>query len=209
MHAISVEMCIRQVMPHIIPCTEEHPFLYWLRFEWGKNGNPHVHGQGYTAENPTFENITLDDETREQLIKAGYPDASNLKTKEECETDLGNYFSDHVKEWHPAKDAGGNQLYPFCVDLLQNAEYDKPQTVDRLEMLENIMSDKNLVDLGPLRSLLLALIEDGQRHTMHGHNAPTHGQHPCAKFGRTSTGKQYIYCRYLFPKALVVLDWEA
>lgn len=208
LHAIGVEMCLRQVMPHIIPCTKKQPFQYWLRFEWGKNGNPHCHGQGYTAENPTFENITLDAETKKQLIEAGFPDARNLKLKEECESDLGNYFSEHIKEWHPAKDAGGNQLYPFRADLLQNEDYDKPQTVDLLDFLEDALADDKAVDLNKLRRLLLALIEDGQRHTMHGHNLPTHGQHPCARLGRTSTGKQYIYCRYLFPKALLVLDWD-
>ena len=158
-----------------------------------KNGNPHVHGQGYVADNPNFENKALDKETKEQTVKAGYPGASKFKLKEECEADLGKLFSDHIKEWHPAKDAGGHQLYPFRADLLQNVEYDKPQTVDLFEVLENTLSDSKNVDLGGRRRLLLALIEDGQRHTMHGHNLPTHGQHPCATFGSTSTGKQYIY----------------
>ena len=36
MHAISVELTLRKVMPYIIPCTDKEPFQYWLRFEWGK-----------------------------------------------------------------------------------------------------------------------------------------------------------------------------
>ena len=102
----------------------------------GKNGNPHTHGQDYVEGNPTFENITLDEETREALINAGYPDARNLKTKETCETDLGEFFADHVKEWHPAKDAGGNQLYPFKTELLQQDKEGKPQCIDLLDVLE-------------------------------------------------------------------------
>ena len=117
-------------------------------------------------------------------------------------------FGEHVKEWHQAKDAGGNQLYPFRSELLQMQEHSKPQRVDLLELLETTLADPTNVDLNPLGRLLLALIEDGQRHTMHGHNAPTHGVHPCAKQGRTSTGKEYIYCRYNFPKPLLVLDWD-
>ena len=136
-----------------------------------------------------FENITLDEETKDRLIEAGYPDARNLKLKDECEADLGAFFSEHVKEWHPAKDAGGKQLYPFRADLLERNEFQKPQTVDLLELLENIHTDEINADLAPLRRLMLALIEDGQRHTMHGHNPPKLGLHHCAKKGRTSTGK--------------------
>ena len=77
-----------------------------------------------------------------------------------------------------------------------------------MELLENTLSNDTTVDLTPLRRLLLALIEDGQRHTMHGPNAPQHGIHPCARKGRTSTGKEYIYCRYKYPKPLLVLDWD-
>ena len=175
----------------------------------GKNCNPHAHGQNYVEGNPTFENIVLDDDAKQALIKAGYPEARNLKTKDTCEKELGQFYHEHIKEWHPSKDAGGNQLYPFKIDLLQNRDFEKPQSVDLLELLEKIHSNDRDVDLDQLRRLLLALIEDGQRHTMHGHNAPQYGSHPCAKKGRTSTGKEYIYCRYNFPKALLVLlDWD-
>ena len=41
-----------------------------------------------------------------------------------------------MKEWHPAKDAGGNQLYPFKTELLQEDKQGKPQCIDLLEVLE-------------------------------------------------------------------------
>ena len=34
------------------------------------------------------------------------------------------------------------------------------------------------------------------------------GTHPCARKGSTSKGKEYVYCRYNFPKPLVRLDWD-
>ena len=43
-----------------------------MRFEWGKNGNPHGHGQNDVDGNPTFENITLDEDTNKKLIDANY-----------------------------------------------------------------------------------------------------------------------------------------
>mgnify|MGYP003324033279 CR=1 FL=1 len=150
----------------------------------------------------------MDDETKQRMIKAGYPDARNLQTKDERDKSLGAFFNEYVKEWHPSKDAGGNQRYPFKLDLLQNKEFDKPQSVDLLDMLEKMHADEQNIDMDPLRRLFLALIEDGQRHTMHGHNPPRIGVHPCSKKGRTSTGKEYIYCRYNFPKPLLVLDWD-
>ena len=42
MHAIRVELNVRYVMSHIVPCQQERDFQYWLRFEFGSNGNPHA-----------------------------------------------------------------------------------------------------------------------------------------------------------------------
>ena len=96
MHAIRAEVNIRYVIANTIPCTVKQPYQYWARFEWGTNGNPHCHGQGYVANNPSFENITQDEETRQALIKAGYPDAIKLQTKEQCKAELGSFFNKHV-----------------------------------------------------------------------------------------------------------------
>ena len=33
------------------------PFLYWLCFEWGQNGNPHADGLCYVSGNPHFDSV--------------------------------------------------------------------------------------------------------------------------------------------------------
>ena len=57
-------------------------------------------------------------------------------------------------------------------------------------------------DTSRLKYLLLALIENGQRHDYHEHGPPRFGVHACARKGKKSDGKEYIYCRYLFPREL-------
>ena len=127
---------------------------------WGSNGNPHSQGQGYVANHPSFENITQYDDTRQALIKAGYPEATELKTKEQREADLGKFFNKHLKPRHPSQDAGGNPLYPFKADLLKSPDFAKPQTVDLLELLEGLNLQNKDVDLDPLRRVVLFLIGD-------------------------------------------------
>ena len=84
-------------MSGIVPPDLHQPFQYWLRFEWGSNGNPHAHGQAYAANNPKFENITTDEDTKKQLIETGYPEARNMLTKDRAESALGHYFAPYVK----------------------------------------------------------------------------------------------------------------
>ena len=48
--------------------------------------------------------------------------------------------------------------------------------------------------------MLLALIEDGQRHTWHGHRAPTWGRDPCARKLHRRGEREVVFCRYLFPR---------
>ena len=60
LHALRVELQVRLVTQHVVPCTDAEPFLYWLRFEWGTNGNPHAHGQCYVSGNPSFESVVED-----------------------------------------------------------------------------------------------------------------------------------------------------
>jgi hypothetical protein len=67
-------------------------------------------------------------------------------------------------------------------------------------------------DLGTLRRLLAMLIEDGQRHTSHGHHAPRFGVDPCARKKRGAQcgeAHEAVYCRYLFPRPLVLPTEEA
>ena len=84
-------------MGNMVPHSDKQPFLYWLRFEWGSNGNPHAHGQAYAKGNPKFENIAASSEAKQDLINAGYPDARNLVIKEDAGRNLVQYFHAHVK----------------------------------------------------------------------------------------------------------------
>lgn len=157
--------------------------------------------------NPNFECIIPDAEIKQRLIDLGYPKASDYRLKEEAENELGAFFHKHASEWHPAKDSAGNNLYNFEAEFLFDKKFPKPQCVDLLEPLEQ-HTEKREADLDPLRKILLALIEDGQRHEMHGHDPPTWGCHACARKGSKSEGTEYVYCRYLFPKPLLRLDWN-
>ena len=69
LHAIRVELLVRYVMSQIVPEDEAGPFQYWLRFEFGQNGNPHTHGVAYVPGNPEFDLIVKDAETRDALLK--------------------------------------------------------------------------------------------------------------------------------------------
>ena len=51
-------------------------------------------------------------------------------------------------------------------------------------------------DTSRLKYLLLALIENGQRHDYHEHGPPRYGVHACARKGKNSDGKEYVYCRF-------------
>ena len=55
LHAIRVEIIVRTVMAHIVPEDDIQRFLYWLRFEFGTNGNPHAHGVAFVPRNPDFD----------------------------------------------------------------------------------------------------------------------------------------------------------
>ena len=54
-----------------------------------------------------------------------------------------------------------------------------------------------------MKQIIIALIEDGQRHTMHGHRAPEKGKHPCARQTPNDPSPSGVVCRYGFPKDLI------
>ena len=60
---------------------------------------------------------------------------------------------------------------------------DKPQAVNLLPLLESIFADEEKdPDVSELKNILLALIEDGNRHTWHSHrDGPVWGLDPCAR----------------------------
>ena len=100
MRARRVELTVRYVMSNVVPCDEEKSFLFWLRFEWGSNGNPHAHGQAYVKYAPSFEHVVSDAEFRDSLIRDGYPQAAALQTQDEAGQDLEDFFNRYVKELH-------------------------------------------------------------------------------------------------------------
>ena len=94
------------------------PFHYWLRFEFVTNtGNPHAHGMAYAAENPHFDCVVADEETRERLLKSN-KHVEDMSTWAEAEGHLVQYYSNYVREMHPAKEADGIPLYDFLIENL-------------------------------------------------------------------------------------------
>ena len=203
LHALRVELQVRLVMQHVVPCTDAEPFLYWLRFEWGTNGNPHAHGQCYVTGNPSFESVVEDPKLADFLRTRGSGDALAFRTKEEAETELGEFFGQYLSERHPSRNAQGNMTYNYTLEVLRNADLQQPQCVDLYAVLETVLQgDDQGVSLQPLHHLLVALIENGQRHTGHGTGPPVWGSDPCARKGSRTHGTNHVYCRYLFPRFL-------
>ena len=88
LHAIRVELLVRRVMSHVVPPDQLEPFLYWLRFEFGQNGNPHAHGIAYVPGNPEFDQIVKDAETRDFLASIYVHEAKDLRTWDEAQTEV-------------------------------------------------------------------------------------------------------------------------
>ena len=203
LQALRVELHVRGVMSKIVPEDADMPFQYWLRFEFGASGNPHVHGQNWVAGNPQFEYVAKDEAALQRMVAANHPQAEQLRTWQQAEQEIADFYDRYVSEMHPCRDADGADLYGFndlTIENLQLPYRAKPQCVRLLPLLEAALRSEE-PDLMPLKEVLLALIETGQRHTLHGFHAPHVGQ-ACAKKGRTSEGHRYVYCRYLFPREL-------
>ncbi len=105
---------------------------------------------------------------------------------------------------HPCRDPYGDALYDFEGENFQLPFGPRPQCVRLLPLLEDIVNSDE-PDLTELKTVLCALIESGQRHTMHGFNAPT-PEMPCARTGRKSDGERIVYCRYLMPRPMQRFD---
>ena len=201
LHAIRVELIIRVVIPAVVPPTPSNPFQYWARFEQGYSGNPHAHALGYGPFNPSFDNVVKDEETRQRLIDENYPGAENLQIWDDVREELTNDFEPFVSEWHPAKDSAGEALYDFVIENIKNSDFGKPQCVDLRHLLDQALNG-DLAKLDGLKRLLVALIEDGQRHTMHGYDCPKKGVHACARQKPHTTSPTEVICRYLYPKEM-------
>ena len=91
-HVLRVELQIRYVVQHIVHCTPDEPFLFWLDFEWGANGLPHGHGKNYVSGNPSYEASVDDEDSRMEMIARGHSEAHKLQTRDEAETALGTFL---------------------------------------------------------------------------------------------------------------------
>ncbi len=80
----------------LCPARLEEPFLFWLRYEWGPNGNPHAHGQCYVSKSPTFECVVEPEEARRELIAHGHAEANKLQTRDEAEATSDSFFSENT-----------------------------------------------------------------------------------------------------------------
>ncbi len=126
---------------------------------------------------------------------------------------MGEFFDDYIREWHPCKDEQGENAFKYVQEILAQPYLAQPQCTSLLALLDELFDDRvsgegvPSYDLTPLPRLLVALLEDGQRHTGHGdQHPPVLGADACARKGSTTHGKQYVYCRYLFPRLLRLLD---
>ena len=147
LHAIRVELLVRYVMPYVVPPDDLNPFQYWLRFEFGQSGNPHAHGLAYVNGNPQFDLIAKDQQAYDAFKQSNHPDLE-IRLAEDAVKDVADFYDPYVREMHPCKDTGGNSLWnfeePLYTLLVENVRMPgmaKPQTVNLLELLEDIFRD--------------------------------------------------------------------
>ena len=203
-HAIRVELIVTILMSEIVPGDAAQPFSYWLRFEWGKNGNPHTHGQAWVPGNPRLDKVFKDAATRTKYQTEHPDDSIYYPTWDEAEQTLCQFFTPYISEMHPCKDAHGNRLYDYHIETLSAAQHCQQPLCTNLHQEIATAFSEDPPNLSRLRDILLALIEQGQRHTSHGHSPPKLGEDACARKGSKSCGPDCVDCRYLFPRDLRV-----
>ena len=206
LHAIRVELLVTHVMQHIVSPLDSELFQFWLRFEFGHSGNPHAHGKCYVAGNPRFDEVLSDEEQRDILRAAGREDVDALRTWVEAEKTVADFFDDYISEMHPCKDEHGRHRYDFLVESLSLPHCAKPSCFNLRQELETIFRDEAMdvePDLTKLKQILVALIEDGQRHTIHP-LGPKLGEHPCARKVKDNSGRYVVTFRYGFERDLYV-----
>ena len=118
-HAIRVELLVNMVMPQVVTDNGD-PFLYWLRFEWGKNGNPHSHGLGYFSGSPHFDEVVKTLEERQEFVILQISRADAFGTFEEAERECAHFYNKYVSEQHPGKASDSTPYYNFFEDTLHN-----------------------------------------------------------------------------------------
>ena len=135
----------------------------------------------------------------------GEKELLGVRTKDEAETEIAAFYDKYVQEKHPCKDPSGQPLWNFKAPLYElhvdNVPLPggaRPLTVNLLELLEETLTDEDgndrkEVDTSRLKYLLMAILEEGQRHDGvlgHGYDKPSLDKHPCARRSKTNE----IYC---------------
>ena len=141
-------------MPYIVTPDEANPFQYWLRFEFGQSGNPHAHGLLFVNGNPQFDFIAKNQEALDAFIKGDHPDLKDIRLAEDAVKDVADFYDPYVREMHPCKDTAGKSLWNFeeplytlMVENVRMPGMAKPQTVNLLELLEEVFHDCEKDDL--------------------------------------------------------------
>ena len=88
----------------------------------------------YVAGNKTFECVVANDEAREKLLQRKHPDLEGpnvieMRTWEEAENDLAEFYQDYVRETHPAKERHGEPLYDFIIANLMLPGLSRPASI--------------------------------------------------------------------------------
>ena len=85
LHVIRVEIIVNYVMKNVVPQSEDKPFQFWLRFEFGQSGNPHAHGLTYVPGNPEFDLVVKNQEALDEAIRRNHPDVDKMLLEADAE----------------------------------------------------------------------------------------------------------------------------
>ena len=70
----------------------------------------------------------------------------------DAEEDVADFYDPYVREWHPAKDSVGSNLYPFIIEHMEDKGTGDVKTINLLPILEKMFEDPaQEPDLTPLR----------------------------------------------------------
>ena len=94
------------------------------------------------AGNPQFEYVAKDEAALQKMVAANHPKAEELRTWQQAEQEVADFYDRYVSEMHPCRDAHGAELYGFndlTVENLQLPHRAKPQCVRLLPLLEDVL----------------------------------------------------------------------
>ena len=180
------------------------------------------------AGNPTFDNVVADEATKRRLEEffddlstvdeaqkelAGFydPYVSEMHpAKDEGGNQLYGFIIENLQLPHCARPQAVN-LRAVLDETFGPSEPTTElgdlgacsETAPRADPdagLKPAAEDASEPNVQKLREILLALIEDGNRHTYHDFDPPVWGTNSCARKARRKGKADEVYCRYLFPR---------